>query len=169
MKRDTKILLIIVVVAFLLVTAMPKVEDIYRTSVAKKVIGKWRTLADQYASYWKVDPQIVLAIICQESGGNPDSVNPSDPSRGLMQITPGALADFNQANGRGYTFDELFEPYKNVEVGTWYYSSRFAKTLIQKNALAAYNAGLGNIKAGMSYADKVETYLTYIKANYGSV
>lgn len=164
--RETKIFLLVIVVVFLILTAMPKVEEVYRRSVAKKVVTNWRPLADQYAAYWRVDPKVVLSIICQESSGNPDSVNPSDPSRGLMQITPGALTDFNKAVGRSYSFDDLFIPYKNIEVGTWYYATRLSRAGSQHNALAAYNAGLGNMSAGMGYADKVEKYLGYIQEEY---
>ena len=168
MKNDTKILLIIVAIAFILVTIMPKVEDLYRKSVAKKVIGLWRELAEKYAGFNNVDPQVVLAMICQESSGNPDSVNPADPSRGLMQLTPGALSDFNKAVGRSYSFDDMFIPYKNIEAGTWYFASRYRKTGILRDAIAAYNAGLGNIPAGYAHADKVEKYLIQIKELYAS-
>ena len=166
MKREIKILVLVLLIVFLTVVGVPKVEDIYRRQVAKKVVELWRTLADKYAAAWKINPRTVLAIICQESGGNPDSVNPADPSRGLMQITPGALSDFNCIVQREYTFDELFTPWKNVEVGTWYYASRLAKTGNAHNALAAYNAGLGNIPAGLAYADKVEKYLPYVVEQY---
>lgn len=169
MKRDTKILLLIVAIAFLLVTAMPKVEDIYRRSVAKKVFDLWHETAEKYGGFNNTEPAIILAMIAQESSGNPDSVNPADPSRGLMQITPGALSDFNRQLGRSYTFDDMFVPYKNVEVGTWYYASRYAKTGNVRDAIAAYNAGLGNIPAGYLHADKVEKYLLIVRELYGGL
>lgn len=169
MKRDTKILLLVLFFAFVLVTLSPKMEDLYRKNLAKNVVSRWRSVVEKYSTAWKVNPEIVLAIICQESGGNPDSLNPSDPSRGLMQITPGALEDFNRIAGRSYTFEEMFDPYLNVEVGTWYFATRLSKTLETRKALAAYNAGLGNIPAGFPYADKVLLYLTYVKEIYVSL
>ena len=166
MKRQYKILLLVFLAALFFMVAMPKVEDLYRREVAKKVVERWKAIAEKYAAAWKVDPKITLAIICQESGGNPDSVNPADPSRGLMQITPGALADFNAAAGRSYTFEQMFDPYLNIEVGTWYFATRVAKTRNTNLALAAYNAGLGNLSAGASYADKVERYLIHVSERY---
>jgi len=168
LKREYKILLLVFLLALVVITAMPKVEDLYRKSVAKKVIERWRSIADKYADAWKVDPRLTLAIICQESSGNPDSVNPADPSRGLMQITPGALSDFNAAVGRSYSFDEMFDPYLNIEVGTWYFASRVAKTRNTNLALAAYNAGLGNINAGLGYADKVARYQIHVAEFYST-
>jgi soluble lytic murein transglycosylase len=142
---------------------MPTMQDVYKKSVAKKVVANWYQLAGKYAANYKFDPTTVLAIICQESTGDPDAQNPSDPSKGLMQITPGALSDFNKAIGRSYTFDDMFVPYKNIEVGTWYIVSRYNKTNDMTQALAAYNAGLGNISAGLGYADKVKSYVPYIQ------
>lgn len=168
MTREKKLLLILAVVFFLVFT-MPKVVDMYRSAVAKKVVTRWRDTAAKYAAYWNVDAKVLLAIICQESSGNPDSVNPADPSRGLMQVTPGALADFNRIVGRSYTFEQMFDPNLNVEVGTWYYATRLRSTKQQHTALAAYNAGLGNVQAGLGYADKVEAYKKFVEEHYGSL
>jgi soluble lytic murein transglycosylase-like protein len=166
LKRETKILLFALVLVLVLTMAMPKVEEMYRRNTAKKVVDQWRSTAEKYAAFWRVDCREILAIICQESSGNPDSVNPADPSRGLMQITPGALQDFNKATNRAYTFQDMFVPWMNVEVGTWYYATRYQRTSDRKKAFAAYNAGLGNIPAGMSYAEKVEKYLVHVKEYY---
>ena len=165
-KHETKIFLIALLIVLAIVTVMPKVEDLYRKDVAKKVVARWRELAEKYAAFYKLDAKITLAMICQESGGNPDSVNPADPSRGLMQLTPGALADFNKALSRSYSFDDMFIPYKNIEVGTWYYATRLSKTGDTYKAIAAYNAGLGNIPAGYAHADKVTKYLRFVNEIY---
>jgi soluble lytic murein transglycosylase-like protein len=172
MKTASRKKLLIVVVAVLLfilisVKAVPKLSDMYRKALAKKVADEWSVLAEQYCAYYDLDVAVVLAIICQESSGDPNAENPADPSRGLMQVTQGALTDFLRAfPQKKYTFDDLFTPYVNIEVGTWYIATRYKKTQDLHNALAAYNAGLGNISAGQMYAASVEQYLTQVKAVY---
>jgi soluble lytic murein transglycosylase-like protein len=168
-KRAEKVVLLILAAIALFVFITPRIVDMYRKTVAKKVVGLWKSLADKYAAAWGVSSEVILAIICQESSGNPEAQNPSDPSKGLMQLTPGALSDFNKATGKDYSFDDMFIPYKNIETGTWYYATRLKKTQDQHTALAAYNAGLGNIPAGLAYAASVESYLNYVKESYGSV
>jgi soluble lytic murein transglycosylase len=160
---NKKYLIFYVVFLLIGVFVIPKVISKIRLNTAKKVISQWKALAEQYAKYWSIDSSIVLAIICQESGGDPNAVNPSDPSRGLMAITQGALTDFNKAVGRSYTFNDLFTPYINVEVGTWYISHQMKHTATLTNALAAYNAGLGNISAGQKYSSSVTEYLSAVK------
>lgn len=179
MKDEEKILLFLAIAVVLIFnkdTVADAVETVvktvttgYRKTVAQKVVTEWKDLAEQYSGYWSVDPQVILAIICQESGGNPAAQNPADPSKGLMQLTPGALSDFNRSVGRSYTFDDMLQPELNIEAGTWYYSSRLARTNDQHKALAAYNAGLGNIPAGEAYATSVETYLDLVKEQYASL
>jgi soluble lytic murein transglycosylase-like protein len=173
-KRDTKILLIIAAIVFILIWGAPKVieavKNLTREATAKKVVSQWRPLADSWASAWDTLPQNILAIICQESGGNPQAVNKRDPSRGLMAVTPGALQDFNNANGKSYSFDDLYDPEKNVEVGSWYFATRAKSSLTHnlKELFEAYNAGLGNLPAGVPYAESVMDYLTHVEDVYYS-
>ncbi|GAB6143884.1 transglycosylase SLT domain-containing protein [Desulfocicer niacini] len=94
-------------------------------------------LIKQAARKFKVDFSLIKAIIEVESAYNPRAVS-SKGARGLMQIMP-------------FNFDELnisdpFEPSQNIMGGT-----RYLTELINqykgnvKHALAAYNAGPGNV------------------------
>lgn len=67
-----------------------------------------------------LDPCLVAGIIQVESSFNPDAANPSDPSLGLMQITPIALKDTQQRGNISptVTFESLRNPVTNIEVGT---------------------------------------------------
>jgi soluble lytic murein transglycosylase len=169
-KKDKFVILAgVLLVVLFLITGVPVVVDTWKQMLAKKVVGLWRDLAEQYAAYWNWDAANTLAIICYESGGNPNAVNPADPSKGLMAITPGALADFNRIVGRSYTFDQMLDPALNIEVGTWYISTRFNKTNNLHKAFAAYNAGLGNIPAGEGYAQHVEVYLQCVQTEIKGV
>ena len=67
--------------------------------------------------------------------------------RGLTQVSHGALQDFNTLSKRGYTYtwDDMFDIDKNIEVGVWHYM-RYAKSIGYDwvNLYIVYNVGYGN-------------------------
>ena len=89
---------------------------------------------------------LVCAMIHTESRFREDAVSKKE-AKGLMQLTQ-RTADWG-ADILGipdYSYDNIFEPRLNIELGCWYIS----KLLDQYNndltlALAAYNAGSGNV------------------------
>lgn len=103
------------------------------------------------AKKYKVPTELALGLTRQESGFNPKAVS-SAGARGLTQIMPGALKDYNTTHGTNYTHDDMFDPDKNADVGMWYLSSRKGDW---RDKAAAYYAGEGNRKAGYGYADSV--------------
>lgn len=68
---------------------------------------------------------------------------------GLMQITPIVLEEWNIHNFKKYSEGDLFNPYKNIEVGEWYLYERIGKhylpyynlSFTEENKAASYNAG----------------------------
>lgn len=63
-----------------------------------------------------------------------------------MQITPGAVKDWQRATGQRCRFNGmLFDPRLNIEIGTWYLSKAVATWQDYRDsdvlALAQYNAG----------------------------
>jgi diguanylate cyclase (GGDEF)-like protein len=75
------------------------------------------TLVMKHSEENGVDPELVKAVIGQESAGNPSAVSPKGAS-GLMQIMPGTGRSI--ASKLGDTFDEqkLHEPDTNIRYGT---------------------------------------------------
>lgn len=124
-----------------------------------------RGLVDRYASSWRVDPAIIMAIIQAESNGNPYAVSKAG-ARGLMQLMPGTAREMRVTN--------IFDPAQNIAGGTQYY----AKLLdaFEGNvdyALAAYNAGPGAVKkhGGVPPYKETRNYLRRVKqfaAKYGA-
>lgn len=99
------------------------------------------------------DP-FIEAMIQQESSGNPKAVS-KQGARGLMQIMPGALKEFNQMKKKNYSMDNMFDANMNREVGTWYVYDRipqmlehFKLPITPENMLASYNGGIGNVRKG---------------------
>jgi hypothetical protein len=82
-------------------------------------------------------PELVAAVVEAESDFRPRLVSGKD-ARGLMQIVP--------ETGRLMGTEDLFNPEKNVEAGTKYLRYLFDRFGDQRMALAAYNAGEGNVE-----------------------
>lgn len=107
---------------------------------------QYKELVYHYANQYQVDPLLIYAMMRVESRSNPNAISRSG-AKGLMQIMDKTGAwGAEQIAIQDYTHDRLFKPEVNLHIGCWY----FSKLMKQYNdnidlALAAYNAGSGNI------------------------
>jgi hypothetical protein len=104
-------------------------------------------IINQWARAFNLDPAYVNSIVTQESHGDPNAVNkakPTDPGAwGAMQVRQQALDDFNAANGTKLTLQDMKDPNKGIQVGTWYLNERLNKWGDPAKAAMAYNLGDG--------------------------
>jgi soluble lytic murein transglycosylase len=92
-----------------------------------------------------VDPCLVMGVIQTESAWRADATGKAGEI-GLMQITPGAAADWERVTGRRYgARSALYTPALNVEIGTWYLARALQRWADRQDpviwALVQYNAG----------------------------
>lgn len=119
--------------------------------------GQYSSIINRQAKANNVDPDLIAAIIQQESGGNSSAVSQTGAG-GLMQLMP------KTARGLGVT--DVFDPEQNIAGGTKYIAQMLKryKGNVEK-ALWAYNAGPGNADKGR-LPDETKKYIPSVMARY---
>lgn len=108
----------------------------------------------KYASMYRVDSNLTAAVIKNESKFRRE-VHSHRGAVGLMQLMPDTAKWIaGQLGDTEYSEQGLHEPDRNIRYGTWYLST------LQKEfygndvlALAAYNAGRGNVQEWIKEKD----------------
>jgi soluble lytic murein transglycosylase-like protein len=119
-------------------------------------IVQWCKLITAKAEQTGLDPDLIAALIWQESGGDPLAYSKSG-AVGLMQVMPrdGLAANFTCANGPCFasrpSTEELQDPEYNLHYGTGMLAGLVKRLGSLREALKAY----GPMDVGYYYADKV--------------
>ena len=144
---------------------------------------KYKDIVEQAASIYNVDPNLIYAVIKQESKFNKVATSKSG-AKGLMQIMDATAKDMAKnidgVNKKSY---DIYDPYTNIFIGTKYLSyliSHFDGNYYL--AIVAYNAGMGKIEAWLNkdYTEyttfddiykcieysETKNYLTQVITNY---
>jgi len=139
MTLTNKILLVCTIIILLIAVAITAILTAFPIRHAE--------IIERHAQINNLEPAFVAAVIHAESKFRPLAVSRAD-ARGLMQITPPTgewLAEHLRLEG--FTTEHLFDIETNIKIGSYY----LRRLLDQHNqdvrvALAAYNAGTGNVR-----------------------
>jgi hypothetical protein len=121
--------------------------------------------------FYALPAEIDLERIKQiESSGNPLAYNKSSHARGLYQITPICLVEYNNFHDGQYFVDDLFNPEINEKIADWYLHKRipqmlrhFNKPVTVDNILIAYNSGISYVVSGKTLPNETIVYLKKYK------
>jgi soluble lytic murein transglycosylase len=98
-----------------------------------------------HAENYELEPQLVAAVIYQESKFDADAVSDSG-AVGLMQLLPATAQGIaDRTGGSGWHERDLLNPELNVRYGAWYLRHLLDEYDDEQLALAAYNAGQANV------------------------
>ncbi|TGE31736.1 lytic transglycosylase domain-containing protein [Desulfosporosinus sp. Sb-LF] len=112
---------------------------------------RWQKEIEVSAKKYTLEPALIAAVIEQESGGDPNSVSPVG-ALGLMQLMPSTAKSLNV---------NPYDPAQNIDGGAHYLQIQLKEFGNLPEALAAYNAGPGNVE-NHSWAKIPET-LNYVQ------
>jgi len=110
-------------------------------------------------------------IMMIESSGNPKAYNKKSQARGLYQITPIVLREWNQYHPRmKFKDNDLFNKQVNTHIAKWYLTKRIPQMLkvyklplTIENILISYNAGISKTIKG-KIPKETQEYINKYKA-----
>ncbi len=136
MSKFIKIIAVIVLLAVLAGLSFPFIlKTLYPL--------KYEESIDEYSAKYGLDRYLVMGVISAESRFSEDAVSHKS-AKGLMQLKDDTAYWCAEKYGIG---GEIYEAEVNIEIGCAYL--RYLLDLFgndTENALAAYNAGQGNVK-----------------------
>jgi soluble lytic murein transglycosylase-like protein len=123
-------------------------------------VERFRSLIDQAAQRHHLDAALLAAVVHVESGGNPQAVSRAG-AQGLTQLIP--------ATAQRFGVHDPFDPAQSLDG-----AARYLRGLLGQfggdvsKALAAYNAGEGNVKkyGGIPPFAETQAYVPAVLAAY---
>lgn len=118
------------------------------------------SLLDNNAKRYNVNPELLAAIMHQESGGNPGAKS-GKGAMGLMQLMPETASTYGVRNP--------YNPEQNMDAGAHYFSDLLKRYNYNVPlALSAYNAGPGAVDraGGVPQNSETPNYVSRILRNF---
>ena len=140
----------------------------------------YKEYVEKYSNEYNLDPLLVLSVIKAESKFKENSTS-SKGAKGLMQIMDSTGQWISSNIEISYFLPHmLYDPEINIKMGCWYLNNLIEQFGNVDTALAAYNAGSGNVSQWLQdseYSKDGETlynipfaetkkYVDKIKVNY---
>lgn len=140
--RTILIILLVLLVLYIVLFKIVKVQDRILVFLYKKEYNEY---VEKYSIQYGVDENLVYSIIKNESKFDSNAVSTSE-AKGLMQIMDNTVKDIaNGIDEMEYDNIDIFDPETNIHLGVNYLSELLEKYGNVPLAVAAYNAGIGNV------------------------
>ncbi len=168
-----KILIALIIIIVIVIINTNNILKIFYKTEYKEYVEK-------YSAEYDVDPLLVYSIIKAESNFNEGALS-NKGACGLMQLMDETAREVAENTIMDYEPGvTLYNPEKNIRLGIVYYANLRSIYNVDEVALAAYNAGSGNvnkwIEQGIIKADgsdienipfkETNTYVRKILNNY---
>lgn len=119
-----------------------------------------------------MEDDLMSAISFVESSNNPKAFNKKSKARGLYQITPIVLKEWNNYNPEEtYKKDDLFNENVNTKIASWYLNNRipqmltfYKKPVNLENVLTSYNAGINYVVKGKKLPEETTEYIKKVNS-----
>ncbi len=140
-RKNAKKLLKILTVIILLIIVVMSINTLTIKILYKKEYSEY---VSKYSQEYNVDENLIYALIKAESNFKADAISNKN-ALGLMQLMPATAEEIADKNEIELTEENILSPDVNINIGTKYFSTLLEKYECVEIALAAYNAGIGNV------------------------
>ena len=142
--KNRKLLIFIIIILIVFVFL-----GLFKDKILKIIYPRtYKEIVEVYAKEYNVEENLVLAVIKAESNFDENAVSHRE-AIGLMQIMEETAKDVAQKYNIEIDYNnakqEISNVQNNINIGTKYLSVLLEKYQNKEVALAAYNAGIGNV------------------------
>lgn len=142
--KNKKILIFLIIILIVVVFL-----GLFKDKILKTIYPKtYEEIVSVYAEKYNVEENLIFAVIKAESNFDSSAVSNRD-ALGLMQIMEETAKDVVKKNAIEIDVnnikEELMKPENSINIGTKYLQVLLDRYQNKEVALAAYNAGIGNV------------------------
>lgn len=146
------------------INKLHKLDNSNIKSETDPILRNFGPIIEEAASKHAIDSSVIASVIKAESNGDRKAVSPAG-AKGLMQLIDSTASDLKVRH--------VFNPRENIMAGTKYLKEQVNRFGDLKLALAAYNAGPGNVekfngippfKETIAYVNKVMENIDHFEA-----
>lgn len=102
-----------------------------------------QTLVQENNRSEKLSDNFIICLIWKESNFKSDQRNAKSSATGLMQITKAVIKDVNTAFKTSFTHEDMTDPAKNIQCGSYYLDLRIRWAKDTKKGIEGYGTGSG--------------------------
>ena len=140
-KKFIIVLIIIIIFIAVIFGANKLTKFLYKTDYSK--------IVEEYSIEYSVDKYLIYAVIKNESNFNKDATSHKE-AKGLMQMMNATAEEIANKLNIDSTNIELYNEEVSIKLGTFYLGELLKKYDNYLIAIAAYNAGIGNVDSWIS-------------------